>query len=72
MFKTEAGEAGTFSATATVNAATAKRLGLAKRAVKVGAGKVVLSKPGAARLKVRLTGKAIGRLKRQRKPVASQ
>ena len=32
----EAGAAGTFTATATVNAATAKRLGLAKRATTVG------------------------------------
>ena len=71
MFTTQSGEAGTFSAKATINAATAKRLGLGKRAVTIGTGKVKLAQPGSAKLKVRFTRKAVARLKKQRKPSRS-
>lgn len=70
VFKTAASQTGTFTATATVNAKTAKRLRLGKKATKVGAGKAVLSKAGSAKLTVRLTAEAIARLRKQRKPVA--
>ena len=58
--------AGTFSAKATVDARTAKRLGLGGRAVTIGAGKAKLAGAGAAKLKLRLTAKAKKALKRSK------
>ena len=61
--------AGTFSAKATVDARTAKRLGLGRRAVVIGTGKAKLASAGAAKLKLRLTAKAKARLKRSKAAV---
>ena len=60
---------GTFSAKATIDARTAKRLGLGSRGVVVGTGKAKLARAGAAKLKIRLTAKAKARLKRSKAAV---
>ena len=60
---------GTFTATATVDAATAKRLGLGRRATTIGTGRLALPSGGAGTLKIGLTAKARARLKRSKRPV---
>jgi len=68
-FRVRSGAAGAFSAVAKVNAATAKRLGLGRRAATIGTGRLTVPAGGAGTLKVGLTAKARARLKRSKKPV---
>jgi hypothetical protein len=63
------GRAGTFTATANIDAATAKRLRLGRRALKIGTGKLTVDAGGSGTLKVALTAKARARLKRSARPV---
>jgi hypothetical protein len=60
---------GRFSARATVDARTAKALGLGRKAATVGSGAATLASGGTAKLTVKLTGKARARLKKARKAV---
>ena len=66
----QATTAGSFSARATVDAKTAKALGLGRKPIAIGTGSTTLAAAGTAKLKVGLTTKARARLKRSRKPVA--
>ena len=52
-----------------MNAATAKRLGLGRRAATIGTGRLTLPAGGAGTLKIGLTAKARARLKRSKRPV---
>ena len=61
--------AGAFTATATVDAATAKRLGLGRKPAKLGTGRLAVTAGGSGTLKVTLTDKARARLKRAKRPV---
>jgi hypothetical protein len=63
------GAAGTFTATASVDAATAKRLGLGRRAATIGSGRLSVRAGGSGTLKIALTGKARARLRRSKKAV---
>jgi|SRR5215218_1335944 len=63
------GAAGTFTASASVDAATAKRLGLGRRATTIGRGRLTLPSGGSGTLRIGLTAKAWARLKRSRKAV---
>ena len=69
-FTAGAGGPGTFTAKAMLDAATAKRLGLGKRAIAIGTGKLALPSGGSGTLKIALTAKARARLKRSKRPVA--
>jgi len=66
----QAGAPGTFFATATVDAATAKRLRLGRRATAIGTCRLALPSGGSGTLKVALTAKARAGLKRSKRPVS--
>ena len=64
------GAPGTFTASATIDAATARRLGLGRRAATIGTGRLALPSGGSGTLKVALKAKARARLKRAERAVA--
>ena len=65
-----ASAAGTFTARATIDAKTAKKLGLGRKAATIGTGKATLAAAGTAKLKIKLTPKAKARLRRARSTVS--